>query len=298
MPPIKYAFGEPDGTEHAKEMLEMYMFGKQQAARMKAPVNPHDIARKDRQTVSDYLKHLDKQEPNIDQQEMIEKMEKKGIEKRIRRKIDEGSYSNFSVDEKKLFGYKDYILRYTWKGKLVKLRKYLKDKHTHIFINRQDYCGRTALHYAASWGCHQTLKLLLSVPGIKVNLQDADGKTAIRKACEIRSLTCVKMLVEAGANVTLNGADRRNPFEYVLQEQGDSNIELALYLYNLPQIRDHRKIVGQVTYLHQCCLAKRKCLALAEELIKCGAEINATEGMGRTPLMLATQVRNINNKFK
>ena len=145
IPPVEYDFCDPDGSRHAEAVAELYMLGEQLAARMKAPVNPHDIARKDRQTVSDYLKLVDNEEPNIDQKEMIDLLEKVGIEKKIRRKIDEGSYSNFSVDEKKLFGKKDYILRYTWKGKLVKLRKYLKDKKTHQFINQHDYCGRTAL---------------------------------------------------------------------------------------------------------------------------------------------------------
>ena len=39
------------------------MSGKNQTASMKAPVNPHDITRKDRQRVSDYLKHVDNEEP-------------------------------------------------------------------------------------------------------------------------------------------------------------------------------------------------------------------------------------------
>ena len=107
------------------------------------------------------------------------------------------------------------------------------------------------------------MKLLLSIPSINVNLRDADGNTAIRKACGIKSQTCVKILVEAGDNLTLVGTDRRNPFENVLQEQGDDNIELALYLYNLLQIRSCRKDVGVVTYL----LSKVKSLVLAEELI-------------------------------
>ena len=57
---------------------------------------------------------------------------------RIRRKIDEGSYPNASVDEEKL----PTLLRYTWKGKLMKMRKYLQDKTKHSKINRQDNQGR------------------------------------------------------------------------------------------------------------------------------------------------------------
>ena len=94
---------------------------------MKAPINPHDIARKDQQTISDYLKHVDDEEPTLSnlsiisfwstQNKMIARLERKGIVKRYRRKIvereiavasfvifHEGSYNNFSVDEKKHVG--------------------------------------------------------------------------------------------------------------------------------------------------------------------------------------------------
>ena len=288
-PPLYYGFGKPTATKHANDHLSLYMFNKLNRQIVEAPVNPHDIAEKDRETAADYAKNVDIAKPNLDQKNMVEKMKQKGIEKRIRRKLEEGSYSNFSVNEKKLYGYKDTILRYTWKGKLVKLRKLLKDTKSQVFINRQDYCGRTALHYAASWDCPQTMKLLLSIPGIALNLQDADGKTALRKACEIKSLSCVKLLIEHGANPRIVASDRRNPFEYVIQDQGDEAIELAMYLYNDAQMCTEKTEGGIVSYLHQLCLSKVKVVKLAEELIRSGANINATEGSGRTPLILATQ---------
>ena len=57
---------------------------------------------------------------------------------RIRRKIEQGSYPNLSVDEESL----PTLLRYTWKGKLMKIRKYLQNKNKHSKINRRDDQGR------------------------------------------------------------------------------------------------------------------------------------------------------------
>ena len=35
-------------------------------------------------------------------------------------------------------------------------------------------------------GCAETLNLLLSIPGINVNIRDSDDKITISKACEIK----------------------------------------------------------------------------------------------------------------
>ena len=58
----------------------------------------------------------------------------------------------------------------------------------------------------------------------------------------------MQILVEAGVNLTLVGADRRNPFKYVLQEQGDDGIELALYLFStVTYLRKVRTFLRYVT---------------------------------------------------
>ena len=219
----------------------------------------------------------------------IAMMKKKGVENRTRRKLEEGSYDNFSVDIKKLFGKKKTILRLAWKGKYTKLRKHLQDKNTHKYINERDYCGRTALHYAASWDCPQITNLLLSIPNLNVDAQDGDQKTPLRKACEIKSLACIKLLAECGASLRIVGAYKRTPFEYLLQEHGDAAINIGKYLYEDPEVYTHRTEVGVVSYLHQVPMSNTKAIQLAEEMIKSGAPINATEGNGRTPLIVATQ---------
>ena len=167
---------------------------------LEAPLNPQNQTRKDRDTAADYIKTLDPDRPNVDMTKKIEKMKKKGIEKKIRRQLEEGSYNNFSVDERKLFGKKDTTLRLTWKGKYPKLNKLLKDEKIHKYINRRDYCGRTALHYAASWNEPQILKLLLSIPCINVDAQDGDQKASLRKAFELKSLFHTPFLMRSSGH--------------------------------------------------------------------------------------------------
>ena len=81
----------------------------------------------------------------------------------------------------KYFLLDSFEYRYCWKGKVKKLQKYLDDPKSNFDVNMQDHRGRSALHMASSWGCIRTLRLLLTVPGIKLDLRDAHGKTPLYK---------------------------------------------------------------------------------------------------------------------
>ena len=108
--------------------------------------------------------------PIAEQAASVDKLTKKGYVPRIRRIREEGSYDNNSVDEKKMMKKNENVLRYTWKGKLLKLRNYVNQRKHHKEINMQDECGRSACHFASSWDCPKTLSTLLLIPGIDINL--------------------------------------------------------------------------------------------------------------------------------
>ncbi|XP_057295239.1 ankyrin repeat domain-containing protein 36B-like isoform X2 [Hydractinia symbiolongicarpus] len=134
------------------------------------------------------------------------------------------------------------------------------------------------------------MKLLLEVPGISLNRRDEDGKTPLYKAVEIRSNNAVKMLLQKGANLLMKARDRRNAFEYALQELGDNSIQMIKYLYNDCGMKDLRKERGKMTFVHLACLARRNIpVTKTLDMLLARENINATEGMGRTALMLATQ---------
>ena len=70
-------------------------------------------------------------------------------------------------------------------------------------INQQtkDKLGMTPLHYAAHGRFSDTLQVLLKSPNLDINACDNQGKSVLYHACEGGSVTCVKMLIEKGADV-------------------------------------------------------------------------------------------------
>ena len=141
-------------------------------------------------------------------------------EARIRRKILEGSYPNQSVpDENKLCT----VLRLAWKGKIDKLRKYFENSFKWNKVNRQDEFGRTALHFAASWGDTKLMKLLLNIPGIKLDIKDANEMTPLFKAVEVKSLPAVKLPIEDGEKYKISCRDGRNIVEYLIGKKSVGN---------------------------------------------------------------------------
>ena len=291
-PRIHYAFGDPDNADYANEQLSLFRCTKIYQQNMRSAQNPCDIPKEKRETARAFSKSVNKAEPSAEQAAIMDKLTKKGYVPRIRRIRAEGSYDNNSVDEKKMLRKNENILRYTWKGKLLKLRNYVNQTKHHKEINMQDGCGRSACHFASSWDCPKTLSTLLMVPGIDVNLQDDEGKTPLYKAVEINSINCVKLLIQHGANPRITAQDNRNPFEFALQERGDIAFEIIKYLYLDGKVFKERKEEGILSHLHQACLARKDVTVLnvTKELLQFGAYINATEGTGKTPLILATQM--------
>ena len=65
------------------------------------------------------------------------------------------------------------------------------------------YDSFTALFWASSRGNKDSVKLLLAQPGIKLDLINNDGDTALMTAVEHTNAEIVEMLVKAGANVSV-----------------------------------------------------------------------------------------------
>jgi len=300
-PRIKYAFGEKtEAHELLEYRLERYRAMKENQLKKQLPPTEHHgqqvkqdknnteetpVVNNQLETVESFVNKLKQKDNFIEGIYNDEKQQQ--ITLRVRRKISEGSYDNNTVIEDDL----PRLLRYTWKGKVKKLAEYLKDNKIKKKINYQDTQGRTALHMAASWDCNQTLSILLDVDDIDVNLTDGDGKTPLFKAVEIKSTTCVQLLINKGASVRIRSIQGLNPFEYALQHLGDNYLTMIKnMLVEGRMFRDRNKI-GQMSFLHQCCLAHKKIPVneVAKELICSGSDVNHVEGSGKTPLMLAAQ---------
>ena len=98
----------------------------------------------------------------------------------------------------------------------------------------------------------------------------------------MKSLACVKLLVERGVNISITCQDGRDVIDYIIQECGDAYIEILEYLLTNAQLRnEHGNRV--MTCLHKVCLAKKiiEVEKTVELLIAGGANVDAIEGKGR-----------------
>lgn len=288
LPDIGYCFLPVKATGKGRmKLLEQYRMEAAEKERLKAakrfseqfpPQNPDNVPKKELETAEHFINNVYSGKIKDSDDESEDGKKNTTMKFRIRRRISVGSYPNESVDENNL----PRLLRYAWKGKIKKLEKYLSDKEKHQKINRCDEKGRTALHFAASWGCCRTLNILLKVPGVKLNLRDEDGKTPLFKAVEIRSKKSVEILIEEGANASIASRDSRNAFEYALQELGDNEVDMIKYLYDKGGMRTERKEKGKMSFIHVLTLAKKRVPIsnTMKELLNT-ENVNATEGNGR-----------------
>ncbi len=83
-------------------------------------------------------------------------------------------------------------------------------------INRQDWYGMTALHWAAAQGHAEIVKLLLDY-GANINLRNREGNTPLHLAARNGNLSTVKLLLARGANATIVNRDGQTPLALARQ---------------------------------------------------------------------------------
>lgn len=77
------------------------------------------------------------------------------------------------------------------------------EEQQHVrFVNGKDMFGLTALHKSASWDKVDLLQMLLSTRGVDVNVQNAEGFTALHCCVEARAMrTAAALLLDARLNI-------------------------------------------------------------------------------------------------
>ncbi|XP_016117893.1 transient receptor potential cation channel subfamily A member 1-like, partial [Sinocyclocheilus grahami] len=86
---------------------------------------------------------------------------------------------------------------------------------------QSDYKGWSCLHHAAAEGYTQTMKILLAANVKLLDETNEDGKTALHIAAQAGHVGAVLLLLDRGAEITLNNADNSFLHEAVRNEKKD-----------------------------------------------------------------------------
>lgn len=109
---------------------------------------------------------------------------------------------------------------------------------------------------------------------------------------EIRSLQCVKLLINYGAKLEIKAHDSRTAFDFAIQVYGDEEIEMIKYIYD--RVKNTSRDEESITYIHKLCLGKKNLSIkqVAEMLVE-KEDVNASEGHGRYNVFIVSYIPDI-----
>ncbi|KAK7476821.1 hypothetical protein BaRGS_00031903 [Batillaria attramentaria] len=152
-------------------------------------------------------------------------------------------------------------------GKLDAVRRLL---HNGADVNVRGSDGKTPFHIACQHGQDEVLTILLE-KGYNFEMKDERGMTALRWACENDISALKKQLLDKRADIFAEGEDDKNSVE----------VSLAKLKYE-DEIKDMK---GMIRALHWAC--KEGHDDITKALLDFGADVNAKDKTGTTPLHLA-----------
>ena len=151
-------------------------------------------------------------------------------------------------------------------------------------INMVDVMGRTPLAWAACRGDERAIVTLLQHRA-KVNTIDVQHSGVVCHAADRNHVTCVRLLLEAGADPDIAAAHGHkvgNPLNVAARNA--SNPLILKTLLDFRADKESCGIDGMTALIHS---ARRDNASFAFLLLEAGANINATSVTGETPLTTA-----------
>jgi serine/threonine-protein phosphatase 6 regulatory ankyrin repeat subunit B len=107
------------------------------------------------------------------------------------------------------------VLHFAMRGNQPSMIQYLLSISARANWTYTDQQGCSALHFAASGGSVQAVKLVIS-SGIDINISDTNGWTPLHWACRNGDVDTVRLLTDSGANLHSKNIQGQTPLDVAI----------------------------------------------------------------------------------
>ena len=166
---------------------------------------------------------------------------------------------------------------------------YFQDAVSNRNMNMRFEDGQTPLHLAAIIG-HTSIARYLLENNAETYVQDSSGATPLHEAVRYGNIDIIKLLLNAGANINAKDNLGKTPVMVIMPQDKINEIYSIMQKHNADL--SEKDMYGD-TVLHNAAMMNVSSEVVLQ-LINGGADVNARNKEGVTPLEIAVQKGNLN----